>query len=83
MSVSGKLVERTIFNSLSNYFDGNKLLSANQSSICCNDSCMTYTVNCYRSWNINDANPALETRQISLDMSKAFDKVWHTGLIYK
>ena len=30
-----------------------------------------------------DENKSLETRGVFLDMSKAFDKVWHHDLIYK
>ena len=30
-----------------------------------------------------DANPSLEVRGVFLDISKAFDRVLHEGLIYK
>ena len=28
-------------------------------------------------------NPSLEVRGVFSDLSKAFDKIWHDGLIYK
>ena len=30
-----------------------------------------------------DANPPKEVRAVFLDISKAFDKVWHKGLVFK
>ena len=30
-----------------------------------------------------DTNPSLEVRGVFLDISEAFDRVWHKGLLYK
>ena len=34
-------------------------------------------------YKVFDADPSLEVRGVFLDLSKAFDKVWHDGLMYK
>ena len=48
------------------------------------DSCvqqlLSITNDIYKSF---DANPSLEVRGIFLYMSKAFDRVWHEGLLFK
>ena len=60
------------------------LLNNCQSGFRPNDSCInqliSITHNIYRAF---DANPSLEVRGVFLDLSKAFDKVWHEGLLYK
>ena len=48
------------------------------------DSCvaqlLSITHEIYKSF---DCNPPADTRGIFLEISKAFDKVWHEGLIFK
>ena len=48
------------------------------------DSCisqlLSITHEIYKSF---DCNPSFDIRGTFLDISKAFDKVWHDGLIYK
>ena len=34
-------------------------------------------------YNAFDANPSLEVTGVFLDISKALDRVWHKGLLYK
>ena len=73
-----------IFNNLYSYLDTNNLITKNQSGFRPGDSTtnqLLYLVN-----EIQQAfeDPrSLEVRAVFLDTSKAFDKVWHDGLIYK
>ena len=65
-----------------NFFIENKLISSNQSGFKPGDSCinqlLSITHEIYESFDVG-----LEVRSVFLDISKAFDKVWHDGIIYK
>ena len=84
LPICGKIFERLIFNVLFQFITERKLLSLKQSGFQANDSCIHQLIsitNCiYSSF---DSNPTLEVRGVFLDISKAFDKVWHKGLIFK
>ena len=64
------------------FFTENELISQNQSGFKPGDSyisqllCITHDI--YQS-----LDDGLETRAVFLDISKAFDKVWHEGLLFK
>ena len=84
LPICGKIFERIIFNSLYEYVEENKLLSVHQSGFRSNDSCVNQLLSIVHNlYKVFDAYPTLETRGVFLDMSKAFDKVWHQGLIFK
>ena len=62
----------------------NKLLSPNQSGFMPGDSCIHQPISVtHKIYASFDANPSLEVRGAFLDISKAFDQVWHEGSIYK
>ena len=64
------------------FFTSNYLISPNQSGFKSGDSCinqlLSITHEIYKSFD-----DGLEVRGVFLDISKAFDKVWHEGLIFK
>ena len=84
LPVCGKIFEKCIYNSLYSYLESNNILSKFQSGFRKGDSCisqlMAITHEIYSNF---DACPSLETRGVFLDISKAFDRVWHDGLLYK
>ena len=71
-----------MFNEMFNFFIENKLISSNQSGFKPGDSCinqlLSITHEIYKSFDVG-----LEVRSAFLDISKAFHKVWHDGIIYK
>ena len=63
---------------------GEKLLNPNQSSFCPSDSHINELLAItHKIFEAFDCNPPLEVRSVFLDISKAFDKVWYEGLLYK
>ena len=74
LSVSSKIFERLLYDSMFQFFTENSLISQNQSGFKPGDSCtnqlMSITYQIYKSFD--DGH---EVRSVFLDMSKAFDKV--------
>ena len=84
LPICGKIFEKLIFDSLYTYLTHHQLITKNQSGFRSGDSTtnqLLFLVN-----EIHEAfeNPnSLEVRSVFLDISYAFDKVWHDGLIHK
>ena len=84
LPICGKIFERLVFNSLYQFLEEHNLLLIHQSGFHCNDSCINQLLFIVHTlYKAFDAYPTLDARGVFLDMSKAFDKVWHEGLIYK
>ena len=64
------------------YISDNNLLSPNQSDFLTGDSYINQLLSITH-YIYHSFDEGFETRAIFLDISKAFDKVWHEGLIYK
>ena len=84
LAIFGKIFERVIYNSLFNYFLSNKLFTPSQSGFLPGDSCIAQLLSTtHEIQTAFDENPTVDVRGVFLDISKAFDKVWHDGLIFK
>ena len=78
LPIFGKVFERLIYKEMYSFFIENDLISSNQSGFKQGDSCINQTHEIYQS-----LDQGYEVRGVFLDISKAFDKVWHKGLLYK
>ena len=80
----GKIFEKIIFDRIYNFLLEEDLLNANHSGFRPCDSyinqLLAITHEIFEAFN---CNPPLEVRSVFLYKSKAFDKVWHKGLLYK
>ena len=84
LPICGKFLEKIIFNQLYKYFNENNLITKNQSGFHPGDSTTNQLLflldEIHQAF---DSTESFEVRAIFLDISKAFDKVWHDGLIFK
>ena len=84
LPIFGKIFERLIFNSLFKHVDENELLNPNQSGFRPFDSCVNQLLSINHEIFSNfHYDPPKDIRAVFLDISKAFDKIWLPGLIFK
>ena len=84
LPIFSKIFERVIYSSIFNYFISNKLFTPSQSGFLPGDSCIAQLLSIiHEIQTAFDENPVADVRGIFLDISKAFDKVWYEGLLYK
>ena len=82
LPICGKILEHLIYNVMYDFRTENNLFSTNQSGFISGDSCINQCLSINHEI-LNAFDKGLEVRGIFLDISKAFDKVWHDGLIFK
>ena len=84
LPICGKIFEKCIYNSIYSYFEDNNLFSPYQSGFRKQDSCVSQLLAITHEIFTNfNASPSLETCAVFLDISKAFDRVWHESLLFK
>ena len=84
LPIFGKILEKLIFDSLYSHLESHDLLNPNQSGFRPGDSTINQLLSITHTiFKAFDCNPPLDVRSVYLDISKAFDRVWHEGLIYK
>ena len=83
LPIFGKILEKLIYESLYSHLEKLNFLNPNQ-SFRPRDSTSNQLLSITHSiFEAFDCNPTLEVRSVHLDISKAFDRVWYEGLIYK
>ena len=76
LSVCGKILERLIYNKMLEFSTENELIFHNHSGFKPGDSCINQLL-CITHDIYQSLDGGLQTRVVFLDISKAFDKVWH------
>ena len=84
LPIFGKIFEKIIFETIYCHLCDNDLLSVHQSGFRPGDSTINQLLAItHRIYSGFEEIPSKESRAVFLDLSKAFDRVWHEGLLYK
>ena len=82
LPIRSKIFERLIYKEILTFFTENNLISPNQSGFrhwySCVNQLLAITHEICKLFH-----EGFEVRRVFLDISKAFDKVWHEGLLFK
>ncbi|MCG8092513.1 MAG: hypothetical protein JAZ17_02615 [Candidatus Thiodiazotropha endolucinida] len=78
----GKVMERCVHKHLFNYIQENQILTPFQSGFVPGDSTTFQLLHTYHAF-CEAVDSGKEVRAVFCDISKAFDRVWHRGLLYK
>ena len=82
LPICSKIFERLIFNELFRFFIENNLISQHQSGFKPGDSCINQLLSITHEIS-QSFDEGFDVRSVFLDISKAFDKVWQDGIIFK
>ena len=82
LPICSKIFERIMYNNMLKYFLNNNLITPKQSGFRPSDSCINQLLSITH-YVFTSFDNGLEVTGVFLDTSKAFDKVWHDGLMYK
>ncbi|MCG7883757.1 MAG: reverse transcriptase family protein [Candidatus Thiodiazotropha endolucinida] len=82
LSAVGKTMEKIVHKHIFNYFEDNNIITCLQSGFVPGDSTVNQLVDIYNTF-CKALDDGLEVRAIFCDISKAFDRVWHKGLLFK
>ena len=82
LSLIGKVFEKCVYKQIHNFIVTNNIITPHQSGFTIGDSTVNQLL--YLSNEFSKAlDDGKEIRVVFFDISKAFDRVWHKGLIYK
>ena len=82
LSCVGKLLEKCVQKHLVNFLKENSIITQSQSGFTSGDSTIYQLLSIYDDF-VSALDRNIPTQAIFFDISKAFDRVWHRGLIHK
>ena len=83
-TICSKIFDKIIFNLVLEFFEENSIFCPHQSGFRSSDSCQSQLLSIVHDIYSNfNQIPTLEVKANFLDISKAFNKVWHEGLIFE
>ena len=82
LSTIGKAMEKLVHKYVFNFFLEHHVITTLQSGFTAGDSTVNQLVDIYNTF-CRALDEGKEVRAVFFDISKAFDRVWHKGLLYK